>query len=375
MKIYERIFLLILFGSILPLTLFLAGWVGSLNIVRENRIFLFALFGLLVGILTDFLFIGKLIDQAYKLKTVWLILIYLFYSGLIFGFFMNLPAFNILMAIVGGAFVGRKLHIQKTENLEIKKYTRFFALFSAGILFLICFISIILVLKNKITASHIIGMFGHVIHLTKLNLLIIVVTGGVLLLFANYLIALGTVKKTIEWSMKMKELQDIAMNKNISIIVAIAENRAIGKDNKLLWHISEDLKRFKKITAGHVVLMGKKTYESLSVKPLPKRKNIVISDMPGEQIEGCIMAYSIKDALSKLDEEKENFIIGGASIYKQFFSMANKLYITRVHATFDADTFFPEISEKQWEIIETEQPKEKHPNGLRYSFVTYSRKK
>jgi dihydrofolate reductase len=196
-----------------------------------------------------------------------------------------------------------------------------------------------------------------------------------LLLAINYILANKTIKKTIELSLKVKEDQNELEAKKISIIVAVAENHAIGKNNKLLWHISEDMKRFKKITAGHSVIMGKKTYESLPVKPLPKRKNIVITDIPGETIEGCEMAYSINDALTKLDEDKENFVIGGASIYKQFFSLADKLYITRVHATFDADTYFPEINEKQWEIIETEQPKEKHPDGLRYSFVTYSRKK
>jgi dihydrofolate reductase len=161
--------------------------------------------------------------------------------------------------------------------------------------------------------------------------------------------------------------------KQFSIIVAVAHNNAIGKNNQLLWHISEDLKHFKKITAEHTVIMGKNTYFSLPIKPLPKRNNIVISDVPGEEIQGCIMAYSIEDAIDKADSENENFIIGGASVYRQFFGIAQKLYITHVHSNFEADTFFPEISEKEWKILEIIPQKEKHPEDLKYDFYTYSR--
>ncbi|HDO26812.1 MAG TPA: dihydrofolate reductase, partial [Bacteroidetes bacterium] len=116
----------------------------------------------------------------------------------------------------------------------------------------------------------------------------------------------------------------------ISIIVAIASNNAIGKNNDLLWHISKDLQRFKKLTDGHFIVMGKKTYFSLPKRPLPNRTNMVITDVPGEQIDGCLMAWSIEDAIEKMDPEKENFIIGGGSIYRQFLPYANKLYLTRV---------------------------------------------
>lgn len=162
--------------------------------------------------------------------------------------------------------------------------------------------------------------------------------------------------------------------KPISIIVAIADNYAIGKDNKLLWHLPEDLKRFKRITEGHPVIMGKRTYYSLPRRPLPGRTNIVLTDIAGEQIDGCQMAYSIEDIIHQCDESHENFIIGGASVYKQFFTIAQKLYITEVHANFEADTFFPEIDLNIWKVVEREDCKadEKHP--FDYTFITYIRK-
>jgi dihydrofolate reductase len=140
--------------------------------------------------------------------------------------------------------------------------------------------------------------------------------------------------------------------KPISIIVAVAANHAIGKDNQLLWHISDDLKRFKSLTAGHTVVMGKNTFYSLPKRPLPNRKNIVITDVAGEIIEGCEMAYSIEDAIKLCDEAKENFVMGGASIYRQFLGIADKLYITRVHKEFDADCFFPDIDPTLWQLTE-----------------------
>jgi len=160
----------------------------------------------------------------------------------------------------------------------------------------------------------------------------------------------------------------------ISIIVAIAANNAIGKDNDLLWHISRDLKRFKELTNGHYVVMGKKTYFSLPKRPLPNRTNMVITDMPGEQIDDCLMAYSIEDAIRKMDPENENFIIGGGSVYRQFLPFADKLYITRVHREFDADTFFPEIPLENWELLEKEDVNDDEQNDFTYSFEIYKRK-
>jgi len=162
--------------------------------------------------------------------------------------------------------------------------------------------------------------------------------------------------------------------KKISIFVAIAENYAIGKDNDLLWHISEDLKRFKKLTKDHYVVMGKRTYFSLPTRPLPNRTNLVITDIPDEQIDNCLMAYSIGDAIEKMDTEKENFIIGGGSIYRQFMPYAQKLYITRVHKDFEADTFFPEISPDEWTLTENHLVDNDPQNDFTYSFEIYQRK-
>jgi dihydrofolate reductase len=137
----------------------------------------------------------------------------------------------------------------------------------------------------------------------------------------------------------------------ISLIVAIAQNNAIGKDNDLLWHISEDLKYFKKTTNARTVLMGRKTWESLPFKPLKNRRNIVVSSQKDYQISGAELFSDTDKALEALKEEKdEMFCIGGASLYKALLPKADKLYITRVYKDFEADVFFPEIDEQIWEI-------------------------
>lgn len=141
----------------------------------------------------------------------------------------------------------------------------------------------------------------------------------------------------------------------ISIIVAIAENNAIGKDNKLLCHIPGDLKRFKKLTTGKTVIMGLKTFKSLPDGPLPNRRNIVITDKKNQKIDGCDMAYSIEEAVEMCNTDEENFVIGGGSIYRQFLPLADKLYITKVHHNFDADTFFPEIDYSKWKLISSKK--------------------
>lgn len=161
--------------------------------------------------------------------------------------------------------------------------------------------------------------------------------------------------------------------KKISIIVAIAQNYAIGIHNQLLWHISDDLKRFKKITSGRQVIMGKLTYESLPVRPLPNRRNIVITDNPEEKFDGCITVYSIPQALDYCSGQEESFIIGGGSVYRQFLPYANKLYLTIVHKDFDADTFFPEIDFKQWKLIEKEDHHDDETVDFSYSFLVYEK--
>jgi dihydrofolate reductase len=161
--------------------------------------------------------------------------------------------------------------------------------------------------------------------------------------------------------------------KQISIIVAVAENNAIGKDNKLLWHISDDLKRFKKLTSENTVVMGKNTYFSLPVRPLPGRKNIVITDIPDESFDGCLSAHSFEEAICLMDNDKENFIMGGASIYRQFFNIAQKLYLTRVYKSFEGDTFFPEIADSQWQLLEKSEVFTDEKSGLRFSYIIYQK--
>jgi len=159
--------------------------------------------------------------------------------------------------------------------------------------------------------------------------------------------------------------------KAISIIVAIAQNNAIGKDNQLLWHIPADLKRFKQLTTGNTIVMGKRTFESLPVRPLPNRRSIVITDVPGEQIEGCTMAYSIEDAIGKMDTDKENFVIGGGSVYRQFLPFSQQLYLTVVQRDFDADIFFPEIDYSEWESTDREDHTSEE---LPYYYINLKRK-
>ncbi len=161
--------------------------------------------------------------------------------------------------------------------------------------------------------------------------------------------------------------------KSFSIIVAIADNYAIGKENRLLWHIPEDLKRFKRITTGHTLIMGKNTFESLPVRPLPNRTSIVLSDIPGDRIEGCIMAYSLEEAIEKCPED-ECFVIGGGMVYRQFLPIADKLYITWVHRVFDADTFFPEMNMDDWELIESKKHGPGEKNDFSYTYSVYKRK-
>jgi dihydrofolate reductase len=158
---------------------------------------------------------------------------------------------------------------------------------------------------------------------------------------------------------------------NISIVVAISENNAIGKDNKLLWYLPNDLKHFKQITTGHTIIMGRKTYESVG-KPLPNRRNIVITRQ-AIVIPGCEVVNSVEAALALCNDEAEVFIVGGAEIYKQSVHLTDRIYLTIVHRQFEGDSFFPEISEEEWAETAREdyQPDEK--NLIPYSFITLER--
>ena len=161
--------------------------------------------------------------------------------------------------------------------------------------------------------------------------------------------------------------------RNISIIVAIAENHAIGRDNRLLWHLSEDLKRFKKLTTGHTLIMGRNTFLSLPNGALPDRRHIVISDVPDEQFPGCEMAGSVEAAIELAGAEEECFVIGGGMVYAQFLPVAGRLYLTRVHHAFEADTFFPEIDFSQWRAVSSESVPAGEKNEYAHTYTEYVR--
>lgn len=159
----------------------------------------------------------------------------------------------------------------------------------------------------------------------------------------------------------------------ITIIAAIGKNRELGKDNDLIWHLPNDLKRFKKVTSGHDVIMGRKTFESLG-KPLPNRTNIIITRNGNFKAEGCVIVNSLNEAIEASKTDPNPFILGGAEIYKQSIKIADVLDLTLVDAELDADVFFPEIDMTIWKETSRQDFKadEKHQYG--YSFVTYLRK-
>ena len=160
----------------------------------------------------------------------------------------------------------------------------------------------------------------------------------------------------------------------LSIIVAIAKNNAIGKDNKLLWHLPEDLKRFKRLTTGHNIIMGRKTFESLG-RVLPNRHHIILCNDAKLNIED--ENVEILDDISKLDKyinsEEENFVIGGATMYKLLMPYAKKMYITEIDRDFDGDVYFPEINKDEWKETEREQGPEDDENDFYYEYVTYEK--
>jgi len=157
----------------------------------------------------------------------------------------------------------------------------------------------------------------------------------------------------------------------VSAIVAIGENNAIGKNNQLLWHMPNDLKHFKEVTSGRTIIMGRKTFDSVG-KPLPKRRNIVVTRQD-ITIHGCEVVKSVEDAIALCKGEDVVFIGGGAEIYKLAMPLTNRIYLTIIHKSFDADTFFPQIDKKEWKETSREdfQPDEKNP--LPYSFITLER--
>lgn len=161
----------------------------------------------------------------------------------------------------------------------------------------------------------------------------------------------------------------------ISIIVAIAENYAIGKKGDLLCHMPADLKHFKDITSGKTVMMGERTFFSLPKHPLPNRRNIVLTDVAGKTFEGAETVYSLEEMCAKVKQEQEAFVIGGGMVYRQMMPLADKLYITHIHHSWeDADTFFPEIKESEWKLLNAERHFADEKNPYDYTFATYGRR-
>ncbi|MGY0408322.1 MAG: dihydrofolate reductase [Polaribacter sp.] len=158
----------------------------------------------------------------------------------------------------------------------------------------------------------------------------------------------------------------------ITIIAAIGKNNALGKNNDLIWHLPADLKRFKKVTTGHYIVMGRNTFESIG-KPLPNRTTIIITRNKHYFKDECLVANSLEQAIEIAKEENKIFIIGGAQIYKEAISknLADQLDITLVQQEFEADVFFPEINPKIWKEISREDFKADEKNKYDYSFISY----
>ena len=161
----------------------------------------------------------------------------------------------------------------------------------------------------------------------------------------------------------------------VTIIAAIAKNNALGKDNALIWHLPADLKRFKKVTSGHHILMGRNTFESIG-KPLPNRTTIIITRNKNYFKEGCLIANSIEEAIDLVENDDDIFIIGGAQIYKETIekNLVDRLDITQVHHEFEADVFFPKIDLNIWEETNREDLEADEKNKYNYSFITYKKK-
>ena len=161
-------------------------------------------------------------------------------------------------------------------------------------------------------------------------------------------------------------------NQLITIIVAAAENNIIGNDNKLIWHLSDDLKRFKELTKGHHVIMGRKTFESMP-KALPNRTNVIITRKKDYFAENAIVTNSLDEAIKLTSDDPQPFIIGGGEIYKIALNISDRIELTRVHHNFDGDTYFPEIDNKIWTEINRTKKKKDHNHKYDYTFITYEK--
>ncbi len=159
----------------------------------------------------------------------------------------------------------------------------------------------------------------------------------------------------------------------ISLIASIDQNNGIGKEGDLLCYISTDLKRFKQLTTGHTILMGRKTFESLPKGALPNRTNVVLSHNTEQHFDNCVVLHSMNEALEYCKTQNEVFVIGGGQLYELFLPLANKLYITHVHHSFEADTFFPPIDPKKWELTQEQHLTAEKADSYDFSFLDYQR--
>lgn len=159
----------------------------------------------------------------------------------------------------------------------------------------------------------------------------------------------------------------------ITLIAAAGENNELGKDNDLVWHLPDDFKRFKKLTTGHHIIMGRKTFESFP-KPLPNRTHLVITRNLKYQKEGALIVHSLDEALLKAQNDSQPFVIGGGEIYKLAMEHADKIELTRVHGNFEADTYFPEIDMDKWRLISEVKHEKDKKHNYSFSYLTYERK-
>jgi dihydrofolate reductase len=163
-----------------------------------------------------------------------------------------------------------------------------------------------------------------------------------------------------------------ATQPRLSLIVALARNGVIGKDNRLPWHIPEDLKRFRALTMGHHIIMGRRTWESIG-RPLPGRTSVVVSRRPDYSAPGALVVHSLAEALAACAGDDEAFVIGGAQIYREALPLAERIYLTRIDADYAGDAFFPSISQEQWREVSREARVGSGPVQPAYEFVVLAR--
>ncbi|GAE33254.1 dihydrofolate reductase [Halalkalibacter akibai] len=159
----------------------------------------------------------------------------------------------------------------------------------------------------------------------------------------------------------------------ISFVVAMDRNQVIGKDNQLPWHLPADLKFFKKVTTGHTIVMGRKTYESIG-RPLPNRHNVILTTNANYEAEGCEVVHQVEDVLQMVNQDEEFFIIGGTQVFSLFWDYVDRLYVTFIDHEFEGDTFFPKIEQDQWDMVSAELGMVDEKNVYPHEFRIYEKK-